>query len=104
MRLDAPQRRAADLIGEAGIARHLLQLGPSSDYFVCARSGSWYCRPLRATVWSPQKEPAWSETREIATSLKSGDRNNKTSIDDEILLALAERLGRFVRFLVLTFR
>src|SRR5271166_4002576 len=41
----------------------------------------------------PQKLPAWPETRQIATSLKSGDRNNKTSVDDEILPALAERFG-----------
>jgi hypothetical protein len=44
----------------------------------------------------PQKLPAWPETRQIGTSLESRDRNNKTSIDDEILRALAERLGRFV--------
>src|SRR6202050_821298 len=49
--------------------------------------------------WPPQKLPARSETRRIATNLKSGDQNNKTSVDDEILPALAVRLGRFVSLL-----
>jgi len=37
-----------------------------------------------------------SETRQIAINLKIGVQKHKTSVDDEILPALAERLGRFV--------
>jgi hypothetical protein len=36
------------------------------------------------------------EKRQIAINLKSGGQKYKTSVDDEILPALAERLGRFV--------
>ncbi len=49
---------------------------------------------------APQKLLARRETRHIAINLKSGDQKHKTSVDDENLHALAERLGRFVMFLV----
>ena len=59
---------------------------------------------LRSNFWTtaicpPQKLSAWPERCQIATNLKSGDQNNKTSVDDEILPALAERLCRFVSLL-----